>query len=383
MSRPANVDQEAPADGSPSQRELVRDLKAVRSAGIGKLRTLGVSSLRQVAVQLDLCDKESQEPAPIVDLLRRAVGGLGGGDLQDEAEVLLGLAPGMALATPGQRVTAAAAIRGLQPDTYRKRPQEELLEYLAELVLALCHDIGMRRTRVDLEARRHPADSRLAVQWVERFEAYYAIWSIADGLANDLEAALQTYLEEPADHLPWDPNSEEGFDPVAEARGYARSALYHYAAFLLEVRRFRSRYGGLWLASDEEVEAQIADAAFRIGWHNDINDEDDSWLRRHLADARREENDHFIDLILAFPRGVKLHNQWQAFVRQGVGLDDAAERERSQVRLAVAACRDYCRLVDEDWLRIADWYRPEARPQRRVKPTDLYDQVLRSVEGLR
>ena len=35
-----------------------------------------------------------------------------------------------------------------------------------------------------------------------------------------------------------------------QARGYVRNALYAYAWYLLEVRGFMTRHGGLWIFSD-------------------------------------------------------------------------------------------------------------------------------------
>jgi hypothetical protein len=127
--------------------------------------------------------------------------------------------------------------------------------------------VGHPEPRLHME-HRHPADSRLAVQWVERFEAYYRIWTPAYALAANLEAAVKTRRDEPAEHLPWDPDSAEPYDPLDQADGYGRYALYAYAQFQLEVKKFMTRHGGLWLLSDVDVEQQVADAVYRIGWHN-------------------------------------------------------------------------------------------------------------------
>lgn len=346
---------------APSHQELLDDLSRVRRNGVGKLRSTKTPALRRVAVILDLCDPEDTEPAPIVTVLRQAVGELGGGTDQEIAEYVLGLTPGAGLWRVGRRLETAAELADVNVETFRKDRLKDTLSYLAELVLEQCHTAHLRRARAEMAARRHPADSRLAVQWVERFEAYYRVWTPAYALAADLEAALEVYTHEPADHLPWDAESDEPYVPAMEARGYARSALYWYTRFLLEVKRFVTTKGGLWLASSTETEEAISDAVYRIGWHNDFNEDDDSWLRRHLADSRREEIDHFTDLILAFPRGVRLHEHWQRLVHKGVGVPED-ERDGSQVWLTIRACHDYTRLIDEDWLRIADWYRPNSTP---------------------
>lgn len=356
---------------STSHADVVAELTLIRSRGIGKLRSTPTPTLRSVAVLLDLCDPGNTEPAPIVELLCQAVSQLGGGTDQEIAEYVLGLASGAALWPVGRRLAVAAELADVSPETFRKARLTELLDYLAELILGLCHTADLRQARTEMVERRHPADSRLAVQWVERFEVYYRVWTPVYALAAELEAALEVYTHEPAEHLPWDPESHEPYDPVMQARGYARSALYWYARFQLELRRFMVSHGGLWLASDADVEEAISDAVYRIGWHNDLNDDDDSWLRRHLADSRREEIDHFTDVILAFPRGVRLHEQWQRFVHQGVGVPES-ERDASQVWLTIAACHDYTRLIDEDWRRIADWYRPGSTPRSKVDGATLY-----------
>lgn len=360
---------------APSFDDVAADMASVRRAGVGRLRGLPLPALHQAAFGLDLCDEGSREPAPVLELLRRAADTFGGGTDQEAVEFLLGLTPGTALWPIGRRRSEAAALLAIEPETLRKQPETDLLHHMTEGVLSLCHDARMRQTRLAMQERRHPADSRLTVQWVERFEAYYAIWTPAYALAADLEAALTTYLEEPSDHLPWDPDSTVAYDPVDQARGYARMALYHYAHFQLELKRFMTKHGGLWLASDAHVEQQIADAVYRIGWHNSFNEDDDAWLRRHLADARREEQDHFWSVVLALPIGQRIHTEWQDLVREGVDLHDS-EREASQVWLTIGACKEYCKLIDDDWMRIADWYRPQSVPATfRHSAVDLYRSI--------
>jgi hypothetical protein len=361
----------------PSYEELVGDLHKVRERGIGRLRGLDVPALGNVARIVASTDIDGTEPAAITAVLRSAVDTLGGGSLQESAEYLLGLYPGTALWNGKMRRDEAAQLFGLVGESFRKKPEKALLGQIAEAVLASCHDANLRQVRLDMEQRRHPADSRLAVQWVERFEAYYRIWTPAYALGENLQAALDTYLEEPSDHLPWDPDSAVAYDPVRQARGYARSALYNLAQFHLELKRFMSKHGGLWLLSDADVEQNVADAVYRIGWHNSLNDEDESFLRRHLADSRHEETEHFWNVIQGFPQGLRIHDRWQDMVRDGVGLTTDKQKVASQVWLTIAACRDYVRIIDEDWLRIADWYRPGITPDRRVNGARLYDDLLR------
>ncbi|WP_431230443.1 hypothetical protein [Paenarthrobacter nicotinovorans] len=363
---------------APCFEDVLKDIRAVREAGAGRLRGLPLPALRHICVAVDLTDVVGEEPAPVVQLLRDAVDELGGGALQESAEYSLGLTAGTALWNSRLRREKAASLQNIVADTFRKKPEKELLSLIAESILAICHDAKLRRARLEMEHRRHPADSRLAVQWVERFEAYYRIWTPVYALAANLEAALDTYQEEPSDHLPWDQASTQPYDPVFQARGYARDALYNYAQFQLELKRFMSRHGGHWLLSDAETEQEVADAVYAIGWHNDINADDDSFLRRHLADTKHGELDHYWDILQAFPRGVAIHDIWQQMIEEGVGLTTENERKTSQVWLTVQACQRYCDLIDADWIKIADWYRQGAAPNRREGGKELYMSLTRS-----
>lgn len=409
--RPAEQPEDEQAGVRPSFEAVRADLATVRTVGAARLRGQDLPALRQAALLLDLCDTADHEPAPLLALLREALDSLGGGVDQDAAEYLLGLTPGAGRWSLTRRRAEAARLLELQPDTFRKKPEQLLLDDIAEHVLELLHDAGMRHARTQMEARRHPSDSRLAVQWVERFEAYYRIWTPAYALAADLEAALVTYTQPFLPHMPWDENDRRIYDPLFEGDVYALQALYHYTAFKLEVKRFMSRHGGMWLASDADVELAISDAVYRIGWHNSFTEEDDAWLRRHLADARREETDHFLDIVMRLKRGEGLAQEWVDQVRAGVTwtipqqtLPSAGSFLPSELQVpgqavattkldeqldglpvgqTIRAAQDYTRLIDEDWLRIADWYRPGSRPQRGVSPKELWEErVGQTASGL-
>lgn len=267
----AEVPLDASADPQPPSFEaLVTDLSHVRESGLGRLRHHAYPGLHAACGYCDLLTGEDQEPAAIEELLRQAVAGLGGGEAGDAAEYTFGLAAGTRLWSLTRRRAQAALILEISEDRFRKQHERVLVEQVAEAILARCRDRTMRATRMHLE-RRHPADSRLAVKWVERFEAYYRIWTPVGKLAADLEAAIDTRLEPDHDTVPWDPDSDEPYDREDQALGYARYALHAYAWFQLELHDFMTRHGGLWLFSDQTVETEIADTVYRIGWHNPLN----------------------------------------------------------------------------------------------------------------
>ena len=364
----------------PAFEAVLADVQTIREKGLSNLRRYTVPALRTASKICDLATSDEQQPAAIEALLRAAVETLGGGREGDAVEYSLGLVSGTKLWPSGQRRSEAAKIYGLSVDRFRKGHEPQLLEQVAEGVLAVCHDKELRHTRTQME-QRHPADSRLAVQWVERFEAYYRVWTPAYALAANLEAAVTTRREVPADHLPWDPDSEQPYDPENQADGYGRYALYAYALFQLEVRKFMTRHGGLWLLSDTDIEQQVADAVYRIGWHNPLNEDDDSWLRRFLADSRHEEPQHFAQLLKATNAGSQTLLEWQHHVASCHCQHLEQGEDGCQVHATIRACHDYCDLIDADWIKIADWYRTGVRPSRGVSGVLLYQGQVTRVQG--
>lgn len=367
----------------PDFQTVFDELRKVRDVGLIGLRRLRPRALTEVARRAGLVATVDAEPAAIEDLLRRAVQIFGGGTAQEIAEYTFGLTADYRMRPAGDRRQRAAQLYGVKPDSFRKEPERLVIEQMAEGVMAVAREAALRQTRIAME-QRHPADSRLAVQWVERFEAYYRIWTPVSGLANDLKAAVDFYRDEPAHHLPWDPDSEEAFDPVDYAETYMTFALCHYASFQLELSRFISRHGGLWLLSDADAEQQVASAVYRIQWHNGLIQDDDAWLRRHLADSRHEERDHFIHLLATTSMGTRIHQKWQATGRDCECEDiENGDGPECQLHGMIRACKDYMDLIDNDWMKIADWYRPGSQPRRTIDPIKMYETHVTALQKKR
>jgi len=281
----------------------------------------------------------------------------------------------------------AASLYQMQPETFRKEPEQLHIGQVAEQVLKLCHEQRLRAERVKLE-RRHPADSRLAIQWLDRFEAYYRLWTPISRLGDDLLAAITTRREPETEHPPWDPEGEEPRDEdwkgqEDQAKGYVRGALYAYAWYQLELQRFMVRHGGLWIFSEAEVEQAIADSVYKIHWYTTFNTEDDSWLRRLLAQAQFEEELSFVELLRAMPIGPSVHQEWQEFAATCRCENDEHPADDCRVHALIRACQRYCQLVDEEWYKIADWYHEGTKPRRPLTGAALYDQLLRDQERAR
>jgi hypothetical protein len=354
---------------------VVKELKLVRERSLAALRRLRLPVLHQAASSAGLTTAEGQpEPAAIEDLIRKAVDRFEGGPYQEAAQYTFGLIGGTKYELAAERRRQAAKACNISSETFRKSHEKVVIEQTAEGVLALARDAAMRRANLQMQ-KRHPADSRLAVAWVERFEAYYRVWTPVYALAADLRAALHMYNEAPADHLPWDEESDNLFDPVKEAQGYARSALYRYGCFLLEMKRFLARHGGLWLFSDAQRESDIRDAVYRIGWHNPLNEENDSWLRRQVATSLLEEAEQFYIRLKSSNTGDQIHRTWQRFVRDGASAALGHGRPQ-QVQLTIEACEEYTSWVDEDWMRICDWYAVDAQARPGVNASALYADIV-------
>lgn len=364
----------------PTHDALVGELKLVRVKSLGELRRLHLPALHQAAAATGLTTIEGEpEPAAIEELIRLAVDRFGGGAYQEAAQYTFGLVGGTKFAVQTDRRRRAAKVMGVETETFRKSHETVVIDQTAEGVLALARDAAMRRTNVEMQ-KRHPADSRLAVAWVERFEAYFRIWTPVYALAADLEAALDFYRDEPAEHLPWDPDSEQPYDPLHEAWGYARSALYRYTQFSLEIKRFMSRHGGMWLFSDPKRETEISDMIYRIGWHNPINEENESWLRRTLATSQLEEAQPFYGQLKASTQGEMIQGIWQKFVRDGHEAAVAGDTSTSQLHGTIAACNEYVTAIDEEWLQIADWYAPGSAKPLGINALSLYADHIAAVK---
>ena len=172
----------------------------------------------------------------------------------------------------------------------------------------------------------------------------------------------------------------ERYDPVLQAQGYARHALFRYARYLLELKRFVALKGGMWLFSDTDVEDKVSETVYRVGWNNPLNAEEDSWLRRQLADSRHEEQDHFVRIVLATSEGQKIHDIWQRFVGGCECTELEIGGEACQVHATIRATKEYCALIDADWVKIADWYRPGTVPRRRVEGAGLYSERIKQIK---
>lgn len=54
--------------------------------------------------------------------------------------------------------------------------------------------------------------------------------------------------------------------------------------------------------------------AQHIGWHQPMNEDDDSWLRCTLAHSLHEESEHFQHMVVASRIGQDLYREWRDYL---------------------------------------------------------------------
>jgi hypothetical protein len=372
-----------------SKAELVDELKLVREKGLPQLEQLPLPALASAAELL--LSGGTDEAADVEMLLRRAVARLSGGSQGDALNVLFGLEADTRAVTAGVRRERAAQALGCSVRTLRRRHEAAMLEQVATQILVLLNERRLREGGRRLAAK-HPVESEMAAHWVEMFQAYYRTWTPIYGLAADLTGYRSTLIEQPR---PYDRRfgtlgpDDPGHSQEEQAEGYARFALYHYAHFEWQLKRFHTLYGGLWMLSDAEVEAAVRDAVYEIWWNVEpFNERDQSLLRTILDETPNQELHGFLDRLASSEVGRATHHEWQEWVATcsctwPPGRTPETEyfpTSRSHktisdgctVHRVVSACGRYCELVDQDWLKIADWYRLDDRMRAGVTADRMY-----------
>ena len=252
---------------------------------------------------------------------------------------------------------------------------------MAEALLRGCHEQQLRLAFLEME-RKTPVSTRLAVQWLERFEAMFRIWTAASWVGGDLTASRSTMLEpdRPYDRLP-DKNvpGDEGYSQEIQAAGYTTTAFAGFAEYEVLLTQFINRFGGLWLLSDAQAGEDAAELVNRIHWHvTPLNDRDRSYLRETFSRSGGELNT-FLKIVAADRIAMSIHDEWQEWAMSCTCQWDIGERRggehfptfrhhpgidiKCQVHQVITACNDYLVLIDSEWHRIADWFNLSVEPR--------------------
>ena len=358
----------------PAHADLALDLGKWRASGVLKLRQLTLPALSQAAMAAGFAEnsKEATQPPVVIDLVRRALSTVAGSVTGRTATVLLGLDPNTFDLAPHLLREEAAEIYGVSRERFRREPQTAVLETVADLILELCFAHRARLARLSLE-QRQPADTRLAIHWLERFEAYFRIWTPVYALGADLTAYRETLIQSDQqwEHL-IEKRGEPQYTRKMQADGYAQFALFHFAAVLSARQHFMVRYGGLWLLSSATAEVNARDALQGLISPTAMNERDHSWLQIQFNQAAGEMHD-FIIKLKAVRVGTATLQEWADWVDlcncrwAPRNVDPTVEYFPSArynaeidsdclVHQTVESANRFCTIIENEWLKIADWY---------------------------
>jgi hypothetical protein len=253
---------------------------------------------------------------------------------------LLGLAPGTRGSLLKERRRQAAELLHVSPEHLRKERESLLVEAVADELYAADSAYRLRH-RHRTEAERSPEQSKLGIDWLEQHRSYRRIWTPVSGMRNDLKV-LRGYL-----------TADEEDQPAIADR--LCNITWQWARFELALERFVEEQGGLWLLADADSEIAAAEAIYQLQLCVPLGEADCSWLRTLLMDTPHEELDGFADLLVAAgDRRRELMGVWLEWA-------SCPEPEESGCGCALhgwlRAAERFIRLIDEDWYRVADWYR--------------------------
>jgi hypothetical protein len=131
-------------EAAPEHSALVAELRYLRGKGMRQLRHLELPALGTAARICGFGTVEEHDPPAIEALLRAAVAAMEseeGDPLGQAAPYLFGLVQGTIGRSPTDLRRRAASFYGLEPETFRKKPELLLVERLAEEILILCRRV--------------------------------------------------------------------------------------------------------------------------------------------------------------------------------------------------------------------------------------------------
>jgi hypothetical protein len=326
----------------PDPRKLAGELAALRRSGItttglsARPLLLSLSVVAAKAASTDQADLAVAAEGVIREAAARVDAGTSG-----PAGTVLGLAPGTRGSLLKRRRTIAAEQLPVNIEHFRKEIEPALIQAVADEVYAIDSAWRLRQSH-RTAGERSATDTRVGINWLERHQAYRRVWTPVAALRDDLIVLLELL------------RSEAEWPDIADR---VMNQLWRYAQFLRELDRFVDEMGGLWILADVESEVAAANAIRRIGWHVPFGEADSSWLRLTLRETPGEELDPFIDRLYPIERGKEMMTVWLDWAKSCSCTLEAPAPDKCEVHGWMNACDQFIQLIDEDWYRIADYYR--------------------------
>ncbi len=347
------------ASGTPTPEDLAADLGAILRTGATLKALERCPHILALALVRAKAAGHSQHDRAVAatGLIREATIRVDDGEQSGPHSVLLALAPGFRGTLLKQRRPQVARLLGITTDHLRDYREDGLIEAVADELYAMDSAYRLRHKHRE-EAEREPTDTRTGVNWLERHEAYRRVWTPVASLRDDLWVLVKLLRE------------EADWPDIADR---VMNASWRYAQFSRELERFVEDYGGLWLLADIASEVKAADSLRRIDHHLPLGEADASWLRLELKRTPEQELDPFIDRLLAQkPRVDELMQTWIEWARTCACDLAEPEPERCEVHTWMQAADEFVKLIDEDWYRIADWYRASEASVHGVEVGELW-----------
>jgi hypothetical protein len=287
------------------------------------------------------------------------------------ARAALGLYPGTQgkplrgrRGSPG-RLPRIAEWLGYQPDSMFKPRQDgrspfgALVEDMAEYVVRREIAYLVSEQRLAQQARRPPLESAMRVDWLPRFERYYAMWSYVAGIRYDVELAVAGKRD----------NNAADFDY------FARKSLWYYGCFARELEDFTRQKGGLWIMPDPTAEQTIADAVWMLRKPTPLTELDESLLR--IAVVGWDEMAIFTQATHTDHALRPLTERWRTWIESCACSNPQRPRKDCSVHQCISWAAAFMDTLNQQWDLLADWY-DVPRPESVVKPPELTRRVLPS-----
>ena len=279
------------------------------------------------------------------------------------ARAALGLYPGTQgkplrgrRGSPGRLGTIAEWL-AYQPDSLfnprqdGRSPFGALIEDMTEYVVRreIAHLVGEQR--LAQQARRPPLDSAMRVDWLPRFERYYAMWSYIAGIRYDVELAVTSDRD----------------DNTADLDYFVRKSLWYYGCFARQLEEFTRDRGGLWVLPDPKAEQIIADAVWMLRKPTPLTELDESILR--LAITGFDEMATFTQATHTDTALRRLTDLWRTWVESCKCSDPKRPRKDCSVHQCTSWAAAFMDALNQQWDLLADWY-DVPRPPSVVNPSE-------------
>jgi hypothetical protein len=363
---------DAPADGStawvPGPEALAADLTAMLRTGVTveRCRTArALLALEFVAAKATTAATDDLAVSAS-NLIREACAAVDGMDT-GATSLLLGLAAGSRRRPLTNRRADAAANLGYSTEHLRKDREPLLVRAVADELYAMDSAYRLRH-RHRMRAEREPHASRLGIDWLMQHRSYRRVWTPVMALRNDLLVLLEYFGNA---HRDGRTPHEVDYDARADISDRLSNMTWRLAQFSIAIDDFVEREGGLWILADASSEIQAADAMYRLQHHLPFGEADVSWARLLLKRSEQHELDAYVDeLVAAGDQRREFMAVWVDWAWAAVVADDPVRREdatsppnegapgpRTECGRWLASAAEFIGLIDDDWYRVADWYR--------------------------